>query len=387
MIFSDLRSSAFSTYDGLNAVTTVGGKVSFDSVGSDSGTDGVVSQEFKMFASLERISGGGLSLKDLGYARIWDFHGSFAKLDYVGGNVYIKAAFALCIKTKLFPKLTKVDGPDGIYIGQQGSSTAIAYCTSPGVWFPELESVMKIDLQYLRSFDIAGAFPKLKQCPGLIRAYWLGFMDSSAGEDSAFVPPFGALLEVGTLELNQIYDRATKAEFCPSPPTTTTTTTTTPTRQCTCRHCGYAGCCLEMCASDCSGPEAVQLCGESGCCAPPPTPPPTETPAQGGDCKVDISTWFPQLRSVTASISITYGHAITAVGFKSLETVASSVSIYLNKNLESIDFNNKLVRAAKFKIDNNPRLTMCRKEFNTLMNSVTQSSTADQIQPGTILDC
>lgn len=311
-----MQNSAFTSFDGFNAVTHVGGKIYFVQVGS---TDTGETKDFKMFASLERVDGGDLYISGLG--RVSNYHTSFANLDYVGGSVFFSNSFDQCFKTKLFSNLTTVGGsaseatPSHLLGGItfNGFNNDYEACKSPGVWFPELETAPGgVSFSHLYNFEIAGAFPKLKEA----RKIQLG----NSGRYNSFVATegasvFGALREVTHDLFFYNVDTA---------------------------HCK-------------------------------------------GDCTLDTTEWFPVLTRVGNDLKVHNSEAIRVLRFKSLESVGDVLEVTLDRILSTIDFS-KLKSVKEFNVARNDGLAMCLKKYNRLINSVTQSNAANQIQPGTIVE-
>lgn len=74
-------------------------------------------------------------------------------------------------------------------------------------------------------------------------------------------------------------------------------------------------------------------------------------------CHVDMAEWFPVLKTVTSTLSITSSPAITGFGFKSLERV--TLTIYANMI----------------------RLAFCKSRVDHLLNAIAQS-TSSRIEVG-----
>ena len=310
VLFTDLTNEAFTSFVGFNNVARVGGSTTFEGLSKVVSFDGFnavtrvgdavevkslrAMTDFKGFEKLERIDGEGSTsptTNDLYFyytQKAANFHGSFGELDYVGGGIYFSNAMVDggITSGKLFPKLREVLGG---FKAHDRYGNAVG---SAGVHFPALEIVgetLHLETLYANGLQVemAGAFPKLKQCKNIQ-------LNSITFYATGNASVFGALEEVEEIEFSTVRT--------------------------------------------------------SGC-----------NPAPSA-CHIDLAEWFPVLKTVTKQLRIGQSPAITGFGFKSLESVG------------------------KFAITGNPKLAICRSEYDQLVNSVTKSSATGQIVPGTFIE-
>ena len=327
VVFKDLKNEAFVSFDGFNAVTRVGGAILVTKLRTVT--------EFKGFEKLKRIDGAAVGTRALyfyGLSKVADYHGSFGELDHVGGPVEFSYAMQKGgIKGKLFPKLREVLG--GLKFDHAfGNAVATA-----GVYFPELEIVkgtLKLDqLEQGSPVEMAGAFPKLKECQRID-------LRSSSFLSTGGAAVFGALKEVGTI---YIYDMDEP-------------------------NC-EAGACLNDLDEWFPLLETVT-----------------------GALTIDFASaftgvvGFKSLKTVGGSLEISSCSAITEVEFKSLETVGGNLEITSSPAITKVGFES-LKSVESFIISGSPILAICRNKYNYWMETVTKSASDTQILPGTFISC
>lgn len=327
VVFKDLQNEAFVSFDGFNAVTRVGGAILVTNLKTVT--------EFKGFETLKRIDGATVGTRALYFYylnNVADYHGSFAELDHVGGSLDFDQAMQFGgIKRKLFPKLREVLGGLRLY-GKLGNAVATA-----GVYFPELGIVKgTLNLNQLGQgspVEMAGAFPKLKECQSISLSH-----SSFLSTGGAAV--FGALKEVGTIYIYDIHYDKCEAGACPND-------------------------------LDEWFPLLETVAGELN--------------IQHSSAITSI-VGFKNLETVTGTLSITVCNAITEVEFKSLETVGGNLEITSSPAITKVGFES-LKSVKSFKIKESPMWAICRNKYNYWMETVTKSASDTQVQPGTFIGC